>query len=272
MRIKVGYELVYDCPQPTPMLLMLNIHYTRASDIVVPDHLVTDPPLPITAYRDGFGNWCSRIVAPEGVTRISTSAVVRDSGKPDPVVPSARQHSLEELPEEALVFLLASRYCETELLSDIAWELFSGTEPGWNRVQAICDFVHNHIKFDYMQARATRTAFEAYNEKVGVCRDYAHLALTFCRCMNIPARYCTGYLGDIGVPPPHGVMDFAGWFEVYLGGHWYTFDARNNTPRIGRVLMGRGRDAVDVALSTTFGPATLTGFKVVTDEIPETAA
>ena len=271
MRIKVGYELVYDCPQPTPMLLMLNIHYTRASDIVVPDHLVTDPSLPITAYRDGFGNWCSRIVAPKGVTRISTSAVVRDSGKPDPVVPTARQHSLEELPEEALVFLLASRYCETELLSDIAWKLFSGTEPGWNRVQAICDFVHNHIKFDYMQARATRTAFEAYNEKVGVCRDYAHLALTFCRCMNIPARYCTGYLGDIGVPPPYGVMDFAGWFEVYLGGQWYTFDARNNTPRIGRVLMARGRDAVDVALSTTFGPATLTGFKVITDEITEAA-
>jgi transglutaminase-like putative cysteine protease len=271
MRIKVGYELVYECPQPTPMLLMLNIHYSRASDIVVPDHLVTDPPLPITAYRDGFGNWCSRIVAPKGVTRISTSAVVRDSGKPDVVVPTARQHSLEELPEEALVFLLASRYCETELLSDVAWELFSKTEPGWNRVQAICDFVHNHIKFDYMQARATRTAFEAYTEKVGVCRDYAHLALTFCRCMNIPARYCTGYLGDIGVPPPYGVMDFAGWFEVYLGGHWYTFDARNNTPRIGRVLIARGRDAVDVALSTTFGPNTLTGFTVITDEIPEAA-
>jgi transglutaminase-like putative cysteine protease len=267
MQIKVGYELVYECPQPTPMLLMLNIHYTRASDIVVPDHLVTDPPLPITAYRDGFGNWCSRVTAPKGVTRISTTAVVRDSGKPDPVVPTARQHLLEELPEEALVFLLASRYCETELLNDIAWKLFSKTEPGWHRVQAICDFVHNHIKFDYMQARATRTAWEAYNEGVGVCRDYAHLAVALCRCMNIPARYCTGYLGDIGVPPPHGVMDFAGWFEAYLGGQWYTFDARNNTPRIGRVLIARGRDAVDVAISTTFGPNTLTGFKVWTDEI-----
>jgi transglutaminase-like putative cysteine protease len=270
MRIKVGYELVYECPQPTPMLLMLNIHYSRASDIVMPDHLVTDPALPITPYRDGFGNWCSRIVAPKGVTRISTSAVVRDSGAPDPVVPSARQHPLQEIPDEALVFLLPSRYCETELLGDIAWELFGGTEPGWGRVQAICDFVHNHIEFDYMQARATRTALEAYNEKVGVCRDYAHLALAFCRCMNIPARYCTGYLGDIGVPPPHGVMDFAGWFEVYLGGQWYAFDARNNTPRIGRILIGRGRDAVDVALSTTFGPAKLTGFKVLADQIPET--
>jgi len=271
MRIKVGYELVYDCPQPTPMLLMLNIHYTRASDIVVPDHLVTDPGVPISAYRDGFGNWCSRIVAPKGKIRISTTAVVRDSGKPDVVVPTARQIPLDELPEEALVFLLASRYCETELLSDIAWKLFSATEPGWHRVQAICDFVHNHIKFDYMQARATRTAWEAYNEGVGVCRDYAHLAVAFCRSMNIPARYCTGYLGDIGVPPPHGVMDFAGWFEAYLGGQWYTFDARNNTPRIGRVLIARGRDAVDVAISTTFGPNTLTGFKVWTDEVTEAA-
>jgi transglutaminase-like putative cysteine protease len=271
MRIKVGYELVYDCPQPTPMLLMLNIHYTRASDIVVPDHLVTDPGVPISAYRDGFGNWCSRIVAPKGQIRISTTAVVRDSGKPDVVVPTARQIPLDELPEEALVFLLASRYCETELLSDIAWKLFSATEPGWHRVQAICDFVHNHIKFDYMQARATRTAWEAYNEGVGVCRDYAHLAVAFCRSMNIPARYCTGYLGDIGVPPPHGVMDFAGWFEAYLGGQWYTFDARNNTPRIGRVLIARGRDAVDVAISTTFGPNTLTGFKVWTDEVTEAA-
>jgi transglutaminase-like putative cysteine protease len=271
MRIKVGYELVYDCPQPTPMLLMLNIHYTRASDIVVPDHLVTDPGVPISAYRDGFGNWCSRIVAPKGKIRISTTAVVRDSGKPDVVVPTARQIPLDELPEEALVFLLASRYCETELLSDIAWKLFSATEPGWHRVQAICDFVHNHIKFDYMQARATRTAWEAYNEGVGVCRDYAHLAVAFCRCMNIPARYCTGYLGDIGVPPPHGVMDFAGWFEAYLGGHWYTFDARNNTPRIGRVLIARGRDAVDVAISTTFGPNTLTGFTIWTDEVKDAA-
>jgi len=271
MRIKVGYELVYDCPQPTPMLLMLNIHYTRASDIVVPDHLVTDPGVPISAYRDGFGNWCSRIVAPKGQIRISTTAVVRDSGKPDVVVPTARQIPLDELPEEALVFLLASRYCETELLSDIAWKLFSATEPGWHRVQAICDFVHNHIKFDYMQARATRTAWEAYNEGVGVCRDYAHLAVAFCRSMNIPARYCTGYLGDIGVPPPHGVMDFAGWFEAYLGGHWYTFDARNNTPRIGRVLIARGRDAVDVAISTTFGPNTLTGFTIWTDEVKDAA-
>ena len=179
MRIKVGYELLYDCPAPTPMLLMLNIHYSRASDILVPDHLVTDPPVPITAYRDGFGNWVSRIVAPAGQTRISTTAVVRDSGLPDAVVPFAHQHPVQYLPEEALVFLLASRYCDTELLTDTAWNLIGGTPLGWARVQAICDFVHNHIHFDYMQARVTRTAWEAYNERVGVCRDYAHLAIAF---------------------------------------------------------------------------------------------
>ena len=267
MHIKVGYELIYDCPQPTPMLLMLNIHYSRAGDLAMPDHLVTAPSVPVTAYRDSFGNWCSRIVAPAGLTRISTTAVVRDSGIPDVVVPDAQQHKVEELPEEALLFLLPSRYCETELLGNVAGTLFNDTKPGWARVQAICDFVHNHISFDYQQARNTRTAWEAYNERVGVCRDYAHLAITLCRCMNIPARYCTGYLGDIGMPPPYGTMDFAGWFEAYLGGQWYTFDARNNIPRIGRVLIARGRDAVDVAISTTFGPNTLRGFTVWTDEI-----
>ncbi len=268
MHIKVGYELLYDCPQPTPMLLMLNIHYSRAADIVEPDHLAVAPSVPLAAYRDGFGNWVTRIVAPAGLTRISTTAVVRDSGLADPVVSDARQYLVPELPEEALVFLLASRYCETELLTQTAWHLLEHSPPGWARVQAICDFVHHHIHFDYMQARATRTAWEAYNERIGVCRDYAHLAIAFCRCMNIPARYCTGYLGDIGMPPPYGVMDFAGWFEAYLGGAWHTFDARNNIPRIGRVLLARGRDAVDVAISTTFGANTLRGFRVWTDEVP----
>ena len=269
MHIKVGYELIYDCPQPTPMLLMLNIHYSRAADLVVPDRLVISPAVPISAYRDGFGNWVSRIVAPAGWTRISTSAVVHDSGLADAVVPDACQHPVQDLPQEALVFLLASRYCDTELFTEIAWNRFGQTPLGWARVQAICDFVHQHIRFDYMQARATRTAWETYSEGVGVCRDYAHLAIALCRCMNIPARYCTGYLGDIGMPPPYGVMDFAGWFEVYLGGQWHTFDARNNMPRVGRVLLARGRDAVDVAISTTFGPNTLRGFTIWTDEIAD---
>lgn len=267
MQIRVGYELIYDCPQPTPMLLVLHIHHARASDIVVPDHVVTTPSVPLTAYRDSFGNWCSRLVAPAGRLRIASTAVVNDTGLPDTIVPDARQHPVEELPPDTLVFLLGSRYCETDRLSETAWQLFGNGPTGWARVQAICDFVHNHIAFNYADARPTRTAWEAFNERRGVCRDYAHLAVTFCRCMNIPARYCTGYLGDIGMPPPYGPMDFAGWFEAYLDGAWHTFDARNNMPRIGRVLMARGRDATDVAITTTFGPNTLSSFKVWTDEI-----
>ncbi len=267
MQIRVGYELIYDCPQPTPMILTLNIHCTRVSDVVVPDHLITSPSIPIRAYRDGFGNWCSRIVAPQGQLRLSTDAVVNDSGETDVIAPFAQQHLVQELPEETLVFLLGSRYCDTDRLSQTAWDLFGNSPLGWGRVQAICDFVHQHITFGYEHARPTRTAWEAFNEGVGVCRDYAHLAIAFCRCMNIPARYCTGYLGDIGVPPPYGPMDFSAWFDVYLGGQWYTFDARNNVPRIGRVLMARGRDAADAALTTTFGPNTLTSFKVWTDEV-----
>jgi transglutaminase-like putative cysteine protease len=266
--IKVGYELVYDCPQPTPMLLMLNIHYSHAAEIVTPDLLQTSPAVPITPYRDLFGNWCSRLEAPAGRTVITTSAVVRSNGIPDPVVPSARQHPVWELPEDALVFLLASRYCESDLLTQIAWQQFGNTQPGWARVQAICDFVHNHIRFDYQLARPTRTAMQAFNERTGVCRDFAHLAIAFCRAMNIPARYCTGYLGDIGLPPPYRPGDFAGWFEAYLGGQWYAFDPRNNTPKIGRILIARGRDAVDVAISTTFGPNTLASFTVTCDEVP----
>ena len=267
MQIRVGYELIYDCPQPTPMILTLNIHFTRVSDILVPDHLVTHPTVPITAYRDGFGNWCSRIVAPKGQIRLSADAVVNDSGEVDLVVPTAPQIPVQDLPNETLVFLLGSRYCETDRLSQTAWDLFGHSPPGWARVQAVCDFVHQHIAFGYEHARATRTAWEVFHEKTGVCRDYAHLAVAFCRCLNIPARYCTGYLGDMGTPPPYGPMDFAAWFEAYLGGHWYTFDARNNTPRIGRVLIAQGRDAADVAISSTFGPNTLTRFKVWTDEV-----
>ncbi len=267
MKIRVGYEINYECPQPTPMLLTLNIHYTRASDIITPDYLVTNPSIPVTAYRDAFGNWCSRIVAPKGQLRISSEAVVNDTGRVDNAAFFAQQHPVQDLPEETLVFLLGSRYCDTDRLSQIAWDLFDQSPLGWGRVQAICDFVHNHITFGYEHARATRTAGEAFHEKIGVCRDFAHLAITFCRCMNIPARYCTGYLSDIGLPPPYSPMDFAAWFEVYLSGQWHTFDARNNAPRTGRVLIARGRDAADVPITQTFGPNTLTGFKVWTDEV-----
>ena len=267
MKIRVGYELIYDFPQPTPMILVLGTHLTRASDVIVPDYLTTDPAVTISPYRDSYGNWCSRLVAPAGRMRLSGDGIVRDSGLPDVVAPSAPQHAVEALPAETIVYLLGSRYCETDRLSDIAWQLFAQTTPGWARVQAICDYVHNHIAFGYQYARPTKTAREAFDERNGVCRDYAHLGITFCRCMNIPARYCTGYLGDIGVPPVDAPMDFAGWFEAYLGGRWYTFDPRNNTPRIGRILIGQGRDASDVPISHTFGPNTLVSFKVWTDEI-----
>jgi transglutaminase-like putative cysteine protease len=267
MLIRVGFELVYQCPQPTPMVLALNVHYSRVSDLVRPDHLIVQPSVPISGYRDSFGNWCTRLVAPQGKLRLTSDALVNDSGKPEVVAPWLAQRPVPSLPAETLLFLLGSRYCETDLLSTTAWELFGSTPTGWPRVQAVCDFVHNHITFGYEHSSPTKSAFQVFHEKKGVCRDYAHLAIAFCRCLNIPARYCTGYLGDIGMPPPYAAMDFAGWFEAYLGDGWYTFDARNNMPRIGRVLMAQGRDASDVALSTTFGPNVLESFKVWTDEV-----
>ncbi len=267
LQLRVGYEIIYEFPRQTPMALMLNIHHTRANDIILSDRMVTDPVVPVTTYRDGFGNLCSRILAPAGRLRLSADALLYDSGEPDPIAVAPDQHAVEDLPEESIVFLLGSRYCETDRLTGIAWNLFGSAPTGARRVQAICDFVHNHIAFNYQDARPTRTALEAFEERRGVCRDFAHLAVAFCRCMNIPARYCTGYLSDINVPPPYSPMDFAAWFEAYIGGRWHMFDPRNNVPRIGRVLMARGRDATDVAISNTFGPNTLAGFKVRTDEV-----
>jgi transglutaminase-like putative cysteine protease len=269
MQIRVGYELVYEFPQPTPMILTLNVHHSRVSDLVRPDYLVTNPAVPLIAYRDGFGNWCNRVVAPRGRFTVTADATVNDSGLPDIAELGAIQHPVPQLPEETLVFLLGSRYCETDRLTDVAWKMFSSAPLGWGRVQAICDFVHKHIEFGYAYASSTKTAWEVFNERKGVCRDFAHLAVALCRCMNIPARYCTGYLGDIGLPPPYAPMDFAGWFEAYLSGAWYTFDPRNNQPRIGRVLIARGRDAADVAISTTFGPNKLESFRVWTDEVTQ---
>jgi transglutaminase-like putative cysteine protease len=221
----------------------------------------------MSGHHDSFDNWCTRILAPSGELCVCADALVNDTGLPDVVAPASPQTPVEALPGDMLGFLLGSRYCETDLLSPIAWQLFGNTMPGWGRVQAICDFVHNHVQFGYGFARSTKTAWDVFQERAGVCRDFAHLAIAFCRSMNIPARYCTGYLGDIGVPLSDAPMDFSGWFEAYLGGHWYTFDARHNTPRIGRVLIARGRDASDVAISTAFGPSLLTSFKVWTDEI-----
>jgi transglutaminase-like putative cysteine protease len=247
---------------------MLNVHFTRVSDLATPDNIVVNPTpsIPISGYRDGFGNWCSRILAPAGRMHITSDFIVRDSGRPDRSVSNAGQVPVEELPEEALVFLLTSRYADSDRFLDLAWTLFGSFEPGWSRVVAICDFVHRHITFGYEHARMTRSASEAYEERRGVCRDYAHLAVAFCRALNIPARYCTGYLSDVGTALPYPPGDFAAWFEAYLGGSWHTFDPRNNVPRIGRVLLARGRDAADVAITTTFGPNTLHGFRVWADE------
>jgi transglutaminase-like putative cysteine protease len=267
MRIRCGYQITFDCPQPVPIQTILSVHPSRRRDLETPDFMRTDPVVDLRQYIDGFGNNVVRALAPAGRFTMSADFVIRDSGEVDEYAPDAEQIAVHNLPDETLVYLLGSRYCETDLLSDFAWATFSDTPLGWARVQAICDWVHEHIAFDYQQARPTKSAYDVYQEKVGVCRDYTHLAVALCRCMNIPARYCTGYLGDIGIParPP---MDFSAWFEVYLGGRWYTFDARNNMRRIGRILMGTGRDATDVAITHTFGMAYLAGFEVITDALP----
>ncbi|MEP9348599.1 transglutaminase family protein [Xanthobacter sp. KR7-225] len=266
MLIRAGYEISYACPQSTPMILTLSVHPSRIADLQSPDRVMLDPPLAANTYHDSFGNFCHVIEAPPGQLTMRTDFVIRDNGQPDEVAPDAPQHALGDLPVNVLLFLLGSRYCETDRLSNVAWSMFGQVPKGWPLVQAICDFVHGHIAFDYAHASPLKTAFDAYTQKQGVCRDFAHLAITLCRCMNIPARYCTGYLGDIGVPADPAPMDFSAWFEVYLGGRWYTFDARHNKPRIGRILMARGRDATDVAIVTSFGLSTLSSFKVMTVE------
>ncbi|CUH65845.1 Transglutaminase-like superfamily protein [Thalassovita gelatinovora] len=271
MRIRLGCRLSFWLPQPTPMIMLLNVHYSRASDLERPDLLVTDPPVPIEAYRDGFGNWCSRLIAPAGLFTVSTDGVLNDAGLSDPVDQSAEQQPVEQLPSDVLPFLLASRYCESDVLSDFAWNRFNHEPLGWARVQAVCDFVHNHVQFGYEQSRPTRTAVETLNEGVGVCRDFTHLAVALCRCLNIPTRYCTGYISDIGQPQTHAAMDFAAWMEVYLGGKWWVFDPRNNDTRFGRVLIARGRDAADVPLTHSFGQHDLRGFEVWINEIEDEA-
>ncbi len=264
MRISIGCGLRYNLPQPTPLIAMLNVHYSRFGDLERADYLVTSPSVPLESYRDGFGNWCTRMMAPAGDFMLSSDGIFRDTGMPDPVSPGAVQHAVQDLPFETLVYLLGSRYCDTDILSDEAWRLFEGTDQGWSRVQAICDFVNDWVSFDYMAASATRTASETYVGRHGVCRDFAHLAIAFCRCMNIPARYCTGYLSDIGEPEPYPPGDFAAWMEVFLDGTWWVFDPRNNTRRTARILIARGRDASDVPLTQTFGPNTLNEFEVWT--------
>jgi transglutaminase-like putative cysteine protease len=250
------------------MIAMLSVHPSRKTALITPDLMRTDPVVPAKEYLDGFGNLCHVIHAPAGNITLSSDFLIHDGGSADEVAPQAQQHSMENLPVDTLVYLLGSRYCETDRFIQFAWSKFGSHPKGWPLVQAICGYVHEHLQFGYEHANPMKTAWQAYDERRGVCRDFAHLAITLCRCMNIPARYCTGYLGDIGVPRAPEPMDFSAWFEVFLGERWYTFDARHNVPRIGRILMARGRDATDVAISTSFGPCQLTGFKVLTDEAP----
>ena len=253
---------------PTAVIYVLHVHPSRSDDLDQPENFRIEPELPIAEYLDGFGNRCGRVNPPAGVVRFLNEAVIRNPGELDVYAPEAAQHDVRELPLETLSFLLPSRYCEVDSeLLDFAWRTFGNTPPGWARVQAICDVVHNHIRFDYLKARANRTALDAFHERVGVCRDFTHLAMAFCRCLNIPARYATGYLGDIGVPPVPDPMDFSAWFEAYLGGHWHTFDPRHNCRRIGRILIGHGRDAGDVPITMVFGQHTLEDFSVITEEV-----
>ena len=268
MLIRIGYDIIFDLPAPTPMHLLLYVHPSRISRLRDPEILQIEPFVPVQRYIDPFGNTCGRILAQPGQLRLFRDGLIEDDGLPDPVDYTVYQHPVQDLPPEVLQFLLPSRYCESDLLVDVAGQLFTNTPPAWQRVQAILDWVHNNVTFGYQFADNKKTAVGVYQERRGVCRDFTHLAITFLRAMNIPARYATGYLGDIGVPISPAPMDFSAWLEVYLGNRWWTVDARHNRRRIGRVLMARGRDAADAAITTAFGTANLRQFFVRTDEIP----
>ncbi len=270
MLIRIGFDIQFDLPAETAMIAMLNVHPTREWDLIEPNEIAIDPHIKTATYEDSFGNRCTRFVAPAGRLRLSSSTLIRDSGQPDEEYLSAHETPVGELPHSVLQYLLSSRYCEVDRFVTIANDLFGNVAPGWSRVKAVTDWVHNNVAFDYQKARPTKTALDVYTERVGVCRDFQHLAITFCRALNIPARYATGYLGDIGIPS-RGPMDFSAWFEAFLNGRWWTFDARHNTPQVGRVLMAVGRDASDVAITTSFGEATLRNFEVITHEEVPTA-
>jgi transglutaminase-like putative cysteine protease len=269
MKIRAGYKITFDSVAPTPINLMLSVHPDQRGMLITPDACAPNRDCAAHTSPDAFGNLVTRVLAPPGPVTFSSDFLIADDGEPDAARPDAGQVAVEDLPAETLQFLLASRYCETDEMSSLAWSLFGSTKPGWERVQAIVDWTHRRLDYDYRRARPTRTARQGHEEETGVCRDYAHLAITLCRCMNIPARYCTGYLGDIGVPALPTPMDFHAWFEVYLEGGWFTFDARHNQRRIGRILIARGRDAADVAISTTFGTTFLTEFSVITEEVDD---
>jgi transglutaminase-like putative cysteine protease len=272
MILRIGYDIQFEFPAPVAMVALLHVHPSRVGDLRGPDEVGLEPALEAETYIDSFGNRCTRFLAHKGALRLSNATLIYDSGLPDPVSREAREIPVQELPHEVLKYLYNSRYCEVDRFAAIALELFGSAPSGWSRVQAVCDWVHARVSFGYHHARATKSALDVFTERVGVCRDFQHLAVTLCRALNIPARYATGYLGDIGVPASPSPMDFSAWFEVYLEDRWWTFDARHNHPRIGRVLMATGRDASDVAITTSFGVADLRHFTVVTEEVAEDSA
>jgi transglutaminase-like putative cysteine protease len=272
MNIRYGFDIALEVAQPTTILTMMDVHSDIRDRIVDETGLEAAPATTVERIVDGHGNVLRRLFAPAGLVSLRLGGVFRGDGREEDVDVKAEATAASDLPHDTLPFLRPSRYCETELLSDFAWANFGAIDGGWAKVQAICDFVHRRLRFSYPQARPTRTASEALAEGVGVCRDFAHLAVAFCRCVNIPARYCNGYLGDIGVPPDPAPMDFNAWFEVFLGGRWFTFDPRHNRRRIGRILISRGRDAADVPMITTFGAHTLARFGVTTDEVKNRVA
>jgi transglutaminase-like putative cysteine protease len=272
MVIRIGYDIRFELGQPIPLGALLSVHPSRRMNLKAPDAVTVDPDVRTDEYYDSFGNICTRIQAPAGILRLRNSTVIEDSGVPDAECLDACEVPVENLPPETIRFLMASRFCEVDLLSADALRLFGHTPRGWARVKAVCNWVHANVTFSYPHASSTRTALGVYNERIGVCRDFQHLAITFCRALNIPARYATGYLGDIGVVAAPSPMDFSAWFEVYLEGRWWTFDARHNQPRIGRVLIATGMDATDVAITTSFGNAMLSNFEIVTYEMSVTRA
>lgn len=271
MLLRLGYDMQFELPEPAACVAQLRIHASRAAGLRAPDTVRLEPEIPTEEYIDSFGNLCTRFLAPAGTLRLSATTLFEDAGLPDPVSPAAKAHPIAELPAETLRFLLPSRYCEVDRLAATAFDLFGSTTCGWERVQAVCNWVQSHVTFGYGYARPTKTALDVYTERQGVCRDFQHLAITFCRALGIPARYTAGYLGDIRIPAAPSPMDFSAWFEAYLENRWWAFDARHNTPRIGRILMATGRDAADVAFFTSFGAANLQKFVVVSEEVEETA-
>lgn len=268
MHVRVGCEFIVESSAPTPTAGIVRPR-DRGWHTLLDERYSLSPDVPIHAYVDGFGNHVWRWTAPEGQMRIRYDAIVDVPPGADPLLVDLPGTPVDALPDEVLVYTLPSRHCQSDLVIDTAWQLFGELPDGSARVQAICDWAHTNIEYGYGNSISTTSGYDAYQQRRGVCRDFAHIAVMFCRAMNIPARYVCGYLPDIAVPYDPVPMDFHAWFEAYLDGEWRTYDARHNTPRIGRVLIARGRDAVDTAFLTSYGPSTLTGFTVWADEIDE---